>query len=443
MGTARFHSPPLPNYAYMDIRFYLRRAKRPGLPGVVYCQLTADSISAPAFSTGIKAWPPAPEGKKPSIARQWQNAPLQRLHGDTPEVRADNDILANLYAKIRELHAHLVNQHKPAGPVEVVAHLRSNGQATPTLAEAAKLFMRAAERQIRPADAPAWDKSGYSPDTVRKYHSRMGLLTEYLLSIGQPDLPLAQFTAKHADGLVQLLMTRAAAAGKVAGRNRGRCGADYTRKAVGLVSQVLDYAVNQEWIAANPLASWRGPRSAEKPLVYLLPEQVAQLQEYQFENEYLGRCADVFLLSCWTGLAWADLMKFDPATHTKNDWLEMHRHKTGVSFTLPLLPGATRLLNKYAASGLPRYENQPLNRALKEIVALMGWQLDLTMHAGRRTFGMFLLNEGIPLATVAAVLGHKDERTTAKHYSRFIEKRRVERDMAIMQKRLYNPDSQG
>lgn len=439
MGFPQLPLVPAHSYCPMDIRFWLRRAKKPGQAGTVYCTLTRNGVASKPFTTGILAWPPS--GPKATRPRQWQLAPVQRLYGTAPDVRADNDTLSALYAKITSIYNELLAGGLPASPQSVVAALRNHGKALPSLAEAAVFFLDAVRLRIRPADAPAWDKSGYGPATPDKYAGRMQLLYEYLRSIRNPDMPLGSFTAKHADGLLHLLQHRNAAPGRVAGRKRGQCGAEYAGKVVGLVSQVLDYAVNQEWLSHNPLASYKAPRGAEKPLVYLWPEQVSQLESHAFSSPYLQRCADSFLFSCWTGLAWSDLGRFDATQHVDAvGWLEMVRQKTGVPFGMTLLPGAQRLLRKYegAPGGLPRYENQPLNRALKEIASVLGWEIDLTHHAARRTFGMFLLNEDVPLSTVAALLGHRNERTTTRYYARFIEKRKVQRDMLALQQRLNN-----
>jgi hypothetical protein len=234
-------------------------------------------------------------------------------------------------------------------------------------------------------------------------------------------------------------MSRPAAEGRIAGSARGKGEAHYAGKAVGWVSQVLDFSINQEWLAVNPLVAWSAPHSFEKPLVYLLPEQVAELEAYSFANDYLRRIADSFLFSCWTGLAWADLANFQNDTHLNaGGWLEMRRQKTGSGFSMPLLPGAKRLLAKYRAAGLPRHANVSMNRCLKEIGNLLGWEMNITHHAARRTFGMFLLNEDVPLATVSAVLGHRNQRTTERYYARFIEKRKIAKDFAELQARLVN-----
>lgn len=423
-------------YNAMSIRFWLRRSKQVGAPGVVYCTLSSNGVEVTPFSTGIQGWAPVGKGQAPTV-RSWQNAPTSCLYGDTPDVEADNATLSALYNRLRSIKIELERQGLPADAAAVLEALRGFGKAVPTLLQAAEQFIAARQKQVRPTDAPAWDKSGYSPDTIKKYACRLGLLREYLKKQQHVHMPLHKFTAKHADALCELIMNRPAAVGKLAGSARGKGEAHYAGKVVGWVSQVLDYAINQEWLAVSPLAAWSAPHSFEKPLVYLLPEQVTELEAYPFTSPYLQRAADAFLFSCWTGLAWTDLDKFRAGAHLNAaGWLDMQRQKTGVGFAMPLLPGATRLLNKYGMAGLPRYENAPLNRCLKEIGSLLGWEMDITHHAARRTFGMFLLNEDVPLATVSAVLGHRNQRTTERYYARFIEKRKIAKDFAELQARL-------
>jgi site-specific recombinase XerD len=427
-------APPLclnTDYAYMDIRFSLRRSKARNTPGTVYCTVAKNGERSTPFSTGIMAWPPPASGAKHTKSRQWQLWPVMRLYGDTPEVRADNKTLGGLYALLHRIHDELVEEQGDGVTAnDVTAALRRKKEQVPTLAEAAALFLAAAKLKVRPAGTPIWERAGYAPSTLSKFSSRLGLLTEYLGSINTPGLPLEKFTAKHADGLVQLIQHRPdAKPGRKAGRGRGIGQEAYAGKVVGLIKQVLDYAVNQEWLAFNPLNSYTAPRGGQKPFVYLLPTQVEQLEAYSFASPYLQRCADLFLFSCWTGLAWTDLMAFDASQHLADGWLTMYRHKTGTAFSLPLLAGAQRLLDRYGEQGIPRYQNQPLNRMLKQIAALLGWDLELTTHVGRRTFGMFLLNESVPIETVSAVLGHRSIRTTQAHYARFILREKMERDL--------------
>lgn len=427
-----------PEFLPMAIRFWLRRSKDAARPGTVYCTVSNNGVEATPFSTGIQAWPPVAKGQE-SGGRCWQNAPVSRLFGDTADVEADNNTLSAIYNQLRSVKLNLEGIGLPADARAVLEAYKHHGKPLPTLLEAAKHFIAERATKARPATAPAWDKSGFSPATLAKDKVRLGLLVEYLKKQQHVHMPLARFTAKHADNLTAMITQREAAPGRLSGAARGQGGPHYAGKVVGWVSQVLNHAINQEWLAVNPLSAWAPPHSFDAPLVYLLPEQVAQLEAHRFTSEYLQRCADSFLFSCWTGLAWTDLASFDASQHVSADsWLGMVRGKTGASFSLPILPGAARLLTKYAtvAGGLPRYENAPLNRALKEIGSLLGWELNVTHHAARRTFGMFLLNEDVPLATVAAVLGHREQRTTERYYARFIERRKVERDFTALQQRI-------
>ena len=432
---ARRFCTPFPSFDHMDIRFWLRRSKKAGLPGTVYCTLTTGGIEAVPFSTGISAWPPVVSGRP--TPRSWQGSPIQRLAGDSPDVQADNDTLTTLYQRLRSLRTELESKGLPHDAHSVAEALKAFGATAPALLQAAELFIAAREKQVRPADAPAWDKSGFSPATIKKYRVRLGLLQEYLKKQQNIHMPLAKFTAKHADGLASMIQSRPAKAGRYAGASKGRGGPAYAGKVVGWVSQVLDYAINQEWLAVNPLSAWSPPPTFDKELIYLDIEQVAQLSAYEFANPYLQRIADAFLFCCWTGLAWSDLKAFSQGNVSTAGWLSMLRAKTGTAFNFPLLPEAERMLKKYVGTGLPCYENQPMNRGIKEIGALLGWPNpeELTHHAARRTFGMFLLNEDVPLATVAAVLGHKSERTTAKYYARVIERRKIARDFDALKKR--------
>jgi len=431
---ARRFCTPFPSFDYMDIRFWLRRSKGAGQPGTVYCTLTTGGIEAVPFSTGISAWPPVEKGAKPT-PRSWQGGSIQRLAGSAGDIQADNDTLTTLYQRLRSIRTELEGKGLPHDANSVSEALKAFGKSAPSLLECAGLFIAARQKQVRPVDAPAWDKSGFSAATLKKYHVRLGLLQEYLKKAQHIHMPLAKFTAKHADGLAEMITNRPSTAGRYAGTARGKGGPAYAGKVVGWVSQVLDYAINQEWLAVNPLAAWSPPKTFEKELVYLEVEQVEALHQHRFGSEYLQRVADIFLFCCWTDLAWADVYSFTTEANTGGGWLQMLRTKTGTAFHFPLLPEAERMLLKYGPAGLPRYENAPLNRALKEIGAIMSWPLDITHHAARRTFGMFLLNEDVPIATVSAVLGHKNQRTTEKYYARFIERRKIARDFAALKAR--------
>ena len=107
------------------------------------------------------------------------------------------------------------------------------------------------------------------------------------------------------------------------------------------------------------------------------------------------------LLSCWTGLAFADVFTLSPENleqDNNGDWwirkgrvkLE-HRRKDSSISNIPLLPVPLAILKKYENNPiciknnkcLPVLSNQKMNSYLKEIADLCNVKKNLTTHAAR------------------------------------------------------------
>ena len=56
--------------------------------------------------------------------------------------------------------------------------------------------------------------------------------------------------------------------------------------------------------------------------------------------------------------------------------------------------------------------NQILNKRLKRIAKKANININLTMHTARHTFATSLLNQGVQIEIVSALLGHKKIATT-------------------------------
>lgn len=57
-----------------------------------------------------------------------------------------------------------------------------------------------------------------------------------------------------------------------------------------------------------------------------------------------------------------------------------------------------------------------MNRSLKQIAFVLGYKENLTTHVGRKTAGMVLLQDGVPMTIVSRVLGHKSVNITERCY---------------------------
>lgn len=127
------------------------------------------------------------------------------------------------------------------------------------------------------------------------------------------------------------------------------------------------------------------------------------------------KARDLFVFSAYTGLAHADLMKFNFNTMTEQEngiyFIDGSRVKTGTSFYTPILPPAMAILKKYNYT-LPRMSDQKCNLYLHVVEAELEFHKPLTMHVGRHTFATLALDHDVDVTDVSRMLGHKNLKTT-------------------------------
>ena len=96
------------------------------------------------------------------------------------------------------------------------------------------------------------------------------------------------------------------------------------------------------------------------------------------------------------------------------------RHKTGVHFTIPLLPGAIDVLNKYNYK-LPVISNVKYNEYLKAVAIHVGVDKPISSHWARHTGATLLLNSGIDMGIVSKICGHSSTKITEQVYAKLLD----------------------
>ncbi|HEX7365677.1 MAG TPA: site-specific integrase [Pelobium sp.] len=186
------------------------------------------------------------------------------------------------------------------------------------------------------------------------------------------------------------------------------------------------------WITVNPMLNYKA-KIKRVDRVFLSKDELKTLCEKEFSIERISQVRDIFVFSCYTGLAYADVKKLQRNEIVKGVdgelWIFTHRQKTDTASRIPLLPPAIEILNKYqdnpkcVAEGvlLPVLSNQKMNAYLKEIADLCGIEKDLTYHIARHTFAttVTLLND-VPIETVSKMLGHSSIKMT-QHYAKILD----------------------
>ncbi|MBS1778722.1 MAG: site-specific integrase [Bacteroidetes bacterium] len=275
----------------------------------------------------------------------------------------------------------------------------------------------------------------YAPATVTRYdttleHVRSFLKKQYNVS----DIDIKSLNYSFASDFEFYL------------KSERKCNHNSAIKYVGNLRKIVNNCVKSGWLQRDPFF---GYKMAKKEVIreFLTQAEIDSLQGKEFAIERLVQVRDLFLFSCYTGLAFLDVFNLTPANIGTGvdgkDWIFTSRQKTETPSRIPLLPPAQAIIARYKEHPkcvneeklLPMLSNQKLNAYLKEIADLCGIKKTLTFHIARHTFATTVtLSNGVPIETVSKMLGHRSIRIT-QHYAKIIDKK-VSEDMLLLQEKM-------
>jgi len=197
------------------------------------------------------------------------------------------------------------------------------------------------------------------------------------------------------------------------------------KKKLEFIKRVFTYAFNRGYILRNPFAGFRMPTLPRLVHVQLTDAELCALQKKELHCKRLDQVRDLFVLQCFTGLSYSDLVNFRrEMMEARNGvlFLSGERSKTRNRFMLPMEPEAVSIAEKYNYA-LPVLSNQKYNAYLKEIADLCRITKKLTTHVGRKTFSQRMIDKGYSAEAVSFMMGHASFNMTQKHYGRIGEMR--------------------
>lgn len=169
-----------------------------------------------------------------------------------------------------------------------------------------------------------------------------------------------------------------------------------------------------ELIAQDPYDLCNFSRGHSKVRTPLNEEELLAMRKVKLKDK-LDRVRDLFIFAAYTGLAYADVQRFDFKNMTqkigKMYYIDSTRLKTGTAFYTPILKPAMDVLKKYKYK-LPKITNQKANEYLHVIEVILGIKKSLTFHLARHSFATLALAHDVPVEDVARMLGHTDIKTT-------------------------------
>jgi site-specific recombinase XerD len=224
------------------------------------------------------------------------------------------------------------------------------------------------------------------------------------------------------------------------------CNHNTSIKYVSNLKKIVNICLKNGWLPRDPFIGYK-MNKREVIRDVLSQEDIDVLIDRTFATNRLEVIRDLFLFSCYTGLAYADVKKLkrsEVATGVDGgQWIFTKRQKTEAPSRIPLLPHAKRILAKYDNHPLclnrgvllPVPSNQKMNDYLREIATLCGITKKMTFHTARHTFATTItLTNGVPIETVGKMLGHRNLKTT-QHYAKIVDKK-VSDDMDMLRRKL-------
>ncbi|CAA0193819.1 Integrase [Tenacibaculum maritimum] len=207
------------------------------------------------------------------------------------------------------------------------------------------------------------------------------------------------------------------------------------------VKKIIQFAIAENYLQRDPFNLYKN--SKYKPnIIYLTTVELQKIEEHKFSQNRLQQVKDLFIFCCYTGLPYQEMTNLTHSNIIKNFdgnlWIQMKRQKTDKPISVPLLPPAKLILDKYQTDDrvLPKISNQKFNSYLKEIGEILEINKKMTHHLARRTFATtILLYNDVPMEIVSELLGHAKMSITQDSYGKIVQKK-VSEQMGFLVKKI-------
>jgi len=203
----------------------------------------------------------------------------------------------------------------------------------------------------------------------------------------------------------------------------------------------IKQAISEGYLDRDPFVLHKS-KTVRKTVIFLTTEELKSLEDAVLQQKRLVVIQDLFIFCCYTGLAFNEMAHLEKQ-HIQIgfdgiNWIKMKREKTQGLISIPILPKAQEIIEKYATENnqiFPSISNQKFNSYLKEIADIIGIEKRLTHHIARKTFAStVLLYNDVPMEIVSELLGHSNMTITQESYGKVVQKKVSEAIMNLAEK---------
>ncbi|WP_276391446.1 site-specific integrase [Eudoraea chungangensis] len=342
-----------------------------------------------------------------------------RVKGSSSKAKSLNHFIDELESKAFNIHAKLMTKKKPFDAELIKRKLLNIEEAHRTLLQ----IYDEHNSQIEELIGLHYSYGAYRRHIRTRNHLQDFIKQEYK----REDYFVKEIDLKFINRFHHYLITK-----KFGNQNT-------TTKYVVNFKKIMRIAFANNWVNKDPFFHWKAKwKKVEREVLTEL--ELRTMMEKEFKIKRLEQVRDIFVFCCFTGLAYTDVQKLSKnhivLKMNGTRWIKINRSKTDSRSTIPLLPAAEEIINKYAdhpitlQNGLllPVISNQRTNAYLKEIADRCDMEKHLTFHLARHTFATTVtLANGIPIESVSKMLGHQSLKTT-QIYAKVID-HKLKQDM--------------
>lgn len=398
--------------ATISVLFFARKSKSNSVgEAPIYMRVT---VNGERFDTGTKRFVPF---------ENWSTEAC-RLKGNSEAARSINAYLDSLVAKAYDHQRQILLEGK-----ELTMEAFKTKWWGITTTEKSKMLMEVFEQHNEQMKALIGNE--FSPLTFERYTTSKNHTQEFMRwKYKVDDIDIKKLCYEFITDYEFWL------------KSVRKCDHNTSMKYLSNFKKIVNICIKNGWLDRDPFFGFKmTKREVERP--FLVEDELNRMMNKTFVSPRLNHVRDIFLFCCYTGLAYADVLKLTKEQIAigidGEKWIWTNRQKTDTATRVPLLPHAQEILDWYQSNPeclnkgrlLPVLSNQKMNSYLKEIADACGITKKMTFHTARHTFATTVtLTNGVPIETVSKMLGHRNLKTT-QHYAKILDLK-VSEDMKVL-----------
>ena len=384
------------------ILFYINRQKtKTDGKTAIFCRVTIDGRSA-VMATGEDCLPDEWNSKQGITGEKKIN---QRLE-------AFRELVEKTYAEILT--------EDGVVSAELLKNRLQGVAATPTT------LLTMSEAELQSVKACVGKSKAESTYQNLIYSDKV--LRAFVKENGGRDIPLAGITEDLFEDFRFFLKKRGLAASTI---NHLLC----------RLSRLMYRAVDLNVIRCHPFEAVAYEKE-ERKIRFLQKSDMAKLMALKVNDREAEQVRRMFLFSCFTGLAIVDMerLKFLHIQTSADGrrYIRKERQKTKVESVVPLHPITEAILSRCREEQTVKEKGDDLvfpcdcsrsamNNKLSTVGLACGIRQRLSFHVARHTFGTLSLSAGIPIESIAKMMGHASISST-QIYAQMTDKK-ISEDM--------------